>query len=164
MKCARPLTYADYIFKYFKTQRGNVKCEVVNRERTAIQEKTEEFSPLGRVPARLTLGQKFNHTTLQGILIPQATSLYILALSTEIFPINTAIFPFRLLFYFEKSASPAFSAVPFIRTGTNNMHTLLDTPTHQQLSWGRRKQAGSFQHGAVGRKQTRQQRQAVPSS
>lgn len=86
------------------------------------------------------------------------------ALSTKMFPINIVVFPLRVLFPFEKSAFRVLSAVHFTRTGTNNIHALLDTHTHKQLSGGRRKQAGSFQHGAAGRKRTRRQRQAMPSS
>lgn len=63
----------NVIFKYFKTQCGNVKCKVGKHERAAIQEKTEEFSSLG---PRLALAQKLNGAVLQGFLIPQALSLY----------------------------------------------------------------------------------------
>lgn len=110
---------------------------------------------------------RWEKTLSHATLHPYTTSYFpLLSLlwTPTCFQFVQSFFPFCMLFSFEKSAFYVLSALSFTRAGTDNVSVLQDTHTHQQTSWGRGTQAGSFWHGTVGRKRTREHRQAMPSS
>lgn len=106
-------------------KRGNVKREAANRKRTVIQRK-QEFSSLGRAPARPTLGTKLSHARLGGSLQHKLACSQLIQ--------SSSLFSFKNL--------PSVSLL--LCTPPEQVSTRsAGCPIHQQLSRGRGKQAGS---------------------